>query len=260
MVRQSDLQVHDIAMDNIVSFMLRERGRKKGNNKLDIGPNYYAGRLLSEGYHTYFRNMTEDVQHWWYKVDPSLAMTTVQRATTMLDTFAMTGIYEWPRSTRCVSFSMLRAFDAAQQIERSKSSTSPLKDEDESGDDDDDGGNAAQLFARLLERRRFNTGQYHEVRNASSVWTEVFSAEQRRGFEQHEWIDLEIYRYAVQRFIATAYKAGCGPELERDVDDMERGTGSGDGDFDGLLSDAVKQFRSGEGKLKGYGVAFASSS
>lgn len=220
-------------MDDIVSFMLYEQGEKKGKNKLDVGPNYYAGRLLSEGYHMYYRNVTNDPQHWWFKVDPALAHTVVQQANSILDTFTLIGIYEWPHATRCVTQLMLHAFDTAQQIERVTFNDNGVKNSN----------SAARLFAQLMGENKFNTGQYHVVRNASSVWQYGFSVQQRRVFEEHEWIDLDIYEHAVEGFIEQVYEVGCERELERDMDDMQRGTGTGDGDFDGLLNGAVKRFR-----------------
>lgn len=151
----------------------------------------------------------------------------------MLDSFAMVGIYEWPLATRCVTQMMLHAFDNAQHVERVTIN--------ENGKENSN--SAARLFTNLMGGNKFNTGQYHDVRNASSVWRNGFTVEQRKWFVEHEWIDMKIYEHGVERFIERVYDVGCEEELERDVDDVERGIGAGDGDFDGLLSGAVKRFR-----------------
>lgn len=235
LVRNAGVDAKDISVADIVPYLLREEGRIKDNTrqKLDSGPNYYAGRLLSEGIHTYYHDKPN--KHKYFKVTSTDTnnndTTVIDKANEMLNTFAMTAVYEWPRTTQCVTKRMLQAFDDALQIQRR---------EQNSGSHE---ANAADVFAELMSGTKLNKGHYHDVRNASSVWNGLTVA-QRREFEKHERIDMQIYEHGVDLFIAQAVRVGCAKNLEEDVDEMESGTGAaGDGDFDGLLSKAVKRFR-----------------
>lgn len=229
LVRQAQLRAQDIAFDDIVSFLLHEQGnmREKGN-KFDVGPNYYAGRLLADGYDTYYSNVTNDPQHWWFKVQQDKARTFVDQANSVLDSFALVGIYEWPRATQCVTKLMLQEFDEVLRIERIERGIR--------------GGKAASLFSELLMGGKLNQGQYRAIRNTSSVWKGLSSVQQTE-FREHESIDLQIYEHGVELFIRQVHIVGCASKLEEDLEKMERGPGAGDGDFDGLLSTTLKRYR-----------------
>lgn len=77
---------------------------------------------------------------------------------------------------------MLHAFDAAlhiEQIEKNRTRSS-----------------AADRFSEVINGKRLNKGDYHNIRNASSVWNGL-SAAQQRAFGEHEWIDMQIYEHGV---------------------------------------------------------------
>lgn len=217
-------------MEEIIPFLLREKGNMRDQGrKIDVGPNYYAGRLLSSGYHTYYKNWTNDPQHRWFKVEQGDAMATVDKANSVLDSFAMVAIYEWPRAMQCVTNLMLQEFDKALRIERIV--------------DGMRGGSAATVFAELIVGEKYNLGQYRTITNASSVWKGL-SYDQKKEFREHEWIDLQIYEHGVQVIIEQVHSTGCDGELEEDLKAMELGNeGAGDGDFDGLLSMVVRRYR-----------------
>lgn len=229
LVRQANLEAKDIAIEDIVSFLLHEKGVMRGKGKkVDIGPNYYAGRLLAEGYYAYYRNVTNDPQHWWFRVEHDQAKTVIEDAKSILNSFAMVGIYEWPRATRCVTRLMLEEFDEALRIERVEAGVR--------------GGKAASLFSELVKGKKLNEGGYHEIRNGSSVWTRLSPAQQKE-FKEHESIDLQIYVHGVELFIRQVHSVGCAAELEQDLRTMETGSGNGVGDFDGLLKNVVQRYR-----------------
>lgn len=227
-VRQSGLKAEDILVSDIVSFLLREEGQVADTAmKIDIGPNYYTGRLLSEGYHTYSQNITKDAQHKYFKVEPNKETVIIKNAKAMLETFEMTGIYEWPRATHCMTIKMLHAFNDALGIERME--------------EEDSQRIVEERFSELMIGKKLNMGEYHKSKSASSVWTGL-SEDERREFEEHEGIDMEIYGHGVKLFIKQVHNVGCERELKMDVDEMRRGDGQGDGDFDGLLDTVVKLF------------------
>lgn len=233
LVRNAGVDASDIPLSDITTYLLREQGRikDKTRKKMDSGPNYYAGRLLSEGHQAYYYD--EEMRHMWFRIEKEDASETVKKANGMLDSFAMAAVYEWARATQCVMKRMLQAFDDALRIERTE----------KTGIDGSSGsGSAADVFAEFMSGKKLNKGQYHDIRNSSSVWRGL-SAAQQKEFVLHEWIDMRIYEHAVELFIAQVHRVGCEKQLQEDVDEMERGTGAGDGDFDGLLSNAVKRFR-----------------
>lgn len=67
--------------------------------KFDVGPNFYAGRLVAKCVHKYYYIMMEDTQHKCFKVEQATASATVDQAKAVLDTFEMNVVYEWPRVT-----------------------------------------------------------------------------------------------------------------------------------------------------------------
>lgn len=221
-VRRENRSEQDVNLDDITNFLLEERGRKNGDGrKVDIGPNYYAGRLLSEGYHKYFYNLSTDPQHYYFQVSPE----SVENARIEMDKFLFVGIQELPGTTLCILRQMLQSFERRLDISDMVSMDIP----------------PSEQVLQLMQGRRENIGTYHQTYSPSSIW-ETLSREQRAQFARHEETDLGIYRHGLDKFIQQAHFLGCAYQLDKDLGQGRKNQSMG-GDFRGLFVDAIRQYQ-----------------
>lgn len=199
MIRHMGKNEEDVNMSNIRDFLLYEKGNKGKGMKLDVGPNYLAGRMLASGFRKFkgiemaFNTGTQTNRpvHKWFLVNDADRQQIVLRASTIMENFLLVGLQNEKRATKCMVGKLLQSFDRALGIRG------------ESGEE-----GVAHRFDDVFKVA--NEGSYNL--RSRDIWNSL-SADDKLEFEQHEWIDLQLYKKGVQLFRSQVDKIGCGEYL-----------------------------------------------
>lgn len=168
--REIGRQERDVTLEELRAFALHETVPAGANVGRDVGPNYLAGRLLSDGQ----TGFSGSPRHQWYKVRPEQREEVIRNATTVLDSYVFVSLHSEVAATNCLLRRTASAFDAALGI-------SPP---------------SAPVLSSSL-KNVYNAGRYDLT--ADALWDSMTTAE-RDEFEQHEWIDLKVFKHAQRLF------------------------------------------------------------
>lgn len=176
-----------VSWEELRDFLVHNRVHIDANLGRDAGPNYIAGRLLSDG----TSGFVGDYARGYYDVPAGRADAVVHAAVAKLRTFVFVGIQSEPYATFCLLRKTARAFDAAHGVVHDGA---PPRIDHSVG--------------------RLNSGPDRPA--APDVWARLTAAE-KRAFERSEIVDLRIYREAVRLFRLQVAAFACRDERALNV-------------------------------------------
>lgn len=187
-------------------FFIRERGRNETNvafeevrdfllyNKItdqsaelgqEVGPNYMAGRLLSDGKFGYVGNS----YHKYFDVAPEEKFDVTNRALDIIRKYVFIGLQSENVASMCILRKTIENFNIAHGISN-------------------EGTENVATTARTL-----NTGSYSL--NAEKIWNQ-FTMEDKILFDRNEKVDLAIYAEGEKLFREQAHLFGCTDSIRQD--------------------------------------------
>jgi len=187
-------------------FFIRERGRNETNvafqevrdfllfNKIadteaelgqEVGPNYMAGRLLSDGKFGYVGNS----YHKYFDVAPEEKIGVANRALDIIRKYVFVGLQSESVASMCMLRKTIENFNIAHGISN-------------------EGTEKVATTARTL-----NTGSYSL--NAEKIWNQ-FTMDDKILFDRNEKVDLAIYAEGEKLFKEQAHLFGCGDSIRQD--------------------------------------------
>lgn len=175
----------EVSFYEVRDFLLHNRVHLDAPLGRDAGPNYFAGRLLSDGN----KGFVGDFSNGYYEVASIEEDDVIRRAKDVLRSFVFVGIQSEPDATMCVIRTVVRAFDIALNLQ-----------------DDKD---ASKFGTRV---GMMNKGSYSM--SAEQIW-DTLSEEERQEFERKEHVDLEIYREAERLFRNQLTVLRCNSDQKR---------------------------------------------
>lgn len=184
-VRAVHREDSDVSWEELRDFLVYSRVHIDADLGRDAGPNYIAGRMLSDGEHGF----VGDYSNGHFAVPDAHEDQVVRSAIEILRSFVFVGIQKDPQATFCLLRRTVRAFDAAHGIVDPANSRAL----DSAGD-------------------RLNSGSYRP--SAADAWSKLSDGE-KREFERNERVDLRIFREAERLFQEQISSFGCNsPELQ----------------------------------------------
>lgn len=178
-VREIQRREQDVSLNEIRQFILNEQVPQGASVGMDVGPNYYAGHLLSNGKMGF---VTNQGNHTWYNVSEGQKQNVVQDVRAILDRYVFIGLQSQPAATLCMLRRVLREFDGVNAV------IPP----------------SAKALRTHIDVE--NKGSYKL--GADEVWDALSLVEKQR-FQRHEWVDLRIYEHAHMLFTRQVLQFGC---------------------------------------------------
>lgn len=178
-VRALNRNESDVQWEEIRDFLIYNIVQCDADLGRDAGPNYIAGRMLSNGIDGFVGDYTSG----YFKVDENDKELAVQIAKSLLGRFVFVGLQNERNGTSCLLQKTLQAFDEAHGITDS--------------------------FRAVFSTKRTqsqNNGNYEL--SASEAWLKL-TDDEREEFERKEYIDLSIYREAEALFQAQVRSFAC---------------------------------------------------
>lgn len=188
MVRQQKKNESQVKMNDIRDFLIFEKGDKGNGVKCDVGPNYIAGRLLTNGFSKYYGRTRDEstqkrlIRHIWFDVPKENRNDIIEKGMAVIKKFLVVGMQHEQPATKCMIGKLLRAFDGALGIE----------------------GDGAGRFEEALST--WNAGQYSL--KGRDVWNSL-SQSDRELVKQREYIDLKLFESGLKLFHQQAVSLGC---------------------------------------------------
>ncbi len=184
-VRERNRDENKVEFDEVRDFVLYDKIRDKSLELgQDLGPNYMAGRLLSDGFEGY----VGDSFHKYYDVKPDKTLQVTEKALKIMRNYIFIGLQSESEASKCMLRKTVDVFNAAHGIVNSMTKE-------------------VARTAKVL-----NTGSYSLT--ASKIWARL-SPEERILFERNERADLAIYEEGVRLFKQQVWQFQCGHLLEQ---------------------------------------------
>lgn len=184
-VRAVRREESDVSWAELRDFLVYDRVHIEADLGRDAGPNYIAGRMLSDG----TVGFVGDYSNGYFEVPTGHEDTVAQSAIKILRSFVFVGIQKNHQATACLLRRTIRAFNVAHGIT--------------------DSANSHSLD---FLRDGLNSGSYDL--SAADAWSKLSDSE-KREFERREKVDLLIHREAERLLQEQLVLFGCSsPQLQ----------------------------------------------
>lgn len=178
-VHELGRRTRDVSFDEVRAFLVNNSIRKYGRHLgREVGPNYIAGRLLSDGSMGYVGNS----YHRYYQVLPGEERTVIARSMRVLRDYIFLGLQIEPAATTCMLRKTVDLFSIVQGI------------------------STHDTLQKATMAPVLNRGSYPF--KAREVWRKL-SKKEREQFKSNEQIDLDIYKQVVFIFLKQVRHFGC---------------------------------------------------
>lgn len=167
-VRELGRKESDVQIDELKEFILYDRlTHVTANLGRDLGPNYMAGRILSDGSEGYVGNSS----HQHFQVEEGQRKAVVEQVMRVLNGYVFVGMQTEPTAVTCMLKKMVHVFNTVMGV-----SNAGVHD---------------------FEQRSLNSGRY--ALGPVELW-DALSQSERNIFERKEWVDLQIFRRGEELF------------------------------------------------------------
>lgn len=177
-VREVGRQEEDISFEEIRQFLLFDQLRIEANLGRDLGPNYMAGRLLTDGIKGFVGNKS----YSYFAVEPSEREQVVNQALGLIRDYVFVGLQSQPQASQCMLRKVIEEFNAVNVV--SNEGTDQIDE----------------------KKVRLNSGTYSM--SAQNIWGRL-SREDRMLFDRKERVDLSIYEEGERLFKKHVEIYGC---------------------------------------------------
>eukprot|EP00177_Eucheuma_denticulatum_P000386 GFKZ01000662.1.p1 GENE.GFKZ01000662.1~~GFKZ01000662.1.p1 ORF type:complete len:533 (+),score=93.30 GFKZ01000662.1:215-1813(+) len=184
-VREVGRKEEDISFGEIRDFLLYDKLRIEADLGRDLGPNYMAGRLLSDGMQGYEGNKSYSI----YAIGDTERAEVVERALQVIRNYVFVGLQSQSEASQCMLRKVMEEFNAVNGVNN------------EGIEEVDKGG------------MRLNSGSYSL--SAKVIWSRL-SAEERAHFDHKEGVDLSIFREGKRLFRKHVDIFRCSDRLTED--------------------------------------------
>lgn len=168
-VREVGRKEEDISFDEIRNFLLYDKLTIEADLGRDLGPNYMAGRLLSDGIQGYKGNSS----YSFYSVDEAERAQEVERALQVIRKYVFVGLQSQSEASQCMLRKVMEEFNNVNGV-----SNIGIEEVDKGG-------------------MRLNSGSYSL--SAKVIWSKL-TPEERKLFDRKEGVDLSIFREGERLF------------------------------------------------------------
>lgn len=177
-VREVGRNERDISFEEIRDFLLFDKLRIEADLGRDLGPNYMASRLLSDGVKGFVGNNS----YSYFAVGRDEREKVVNRALGLIRKYIFVGLQSQPQASQCMLRKVMEEFNTVNGV-----SNEGTEQVDE-------------------EKMRMNSGSYSM--SAKNVWGR-FSSEDRMLFDRKERVDVSIYEEGERLFKKHVEVYGC---------------------------------------------------
>lgn len=177
-VREVGRKEEDVSFEEIRDFLLFDRLRIEADLGRDLGPNYMASRLLSDG----FRGFVGNISYSYFAVEHDEREKVVDGALGIVREYIFVGLQSQPQASQCMLRKVMEEFNDLNGV-----SNEGTEQVDE-------------------EKTRLNSGSYSM--SAKVIWGR-FSPEDRMLFGRKEGVDLSIYEEGERLFKKHVEIYGC---------------------------------------------------
>lgn len=181
-VREVGRKEEDVSFDEIRDFLLHDKLVIDADLGRDLGPNYMAGRLLSDGKEGFIGNSS----YSFYAVDQDKKQSVADQAIKLIRKYVFVGLQEQSAASQCMLRKVVEAFNEVNGV-------------------NNDG---AEKIDEKVDR--LNRGSYSL--SAKDIWSR-FSPEDRALFERKEKVDILIYSEGERLFHENVKSFGCSHRL-----------------------------------------------
>lgn len=182
-VREVGRKESEVSFEEVREFLLFDKLRIDAELGRDLGPNYMAGRLLSDGK----EGFTGNSYHSYYGVEGRQVEGVVEKAVKIIGKYVFVGLQEESAASRCMLRKTMEVYNKVNGVSNV-------------GLEAIDGRNG-----------RLNSGSYSM--SAQAIWGR-FSMEDRIVFDMKEKVDLAIYREGSRLFRKHVQVFGCADRVK----------------------------------------------
>lgn len=181
-VREVGRREEDITFEEIRDFLLYDKLGIDADLGRDLGPNYMAGRLLSDGVQGYVGNSSFK----YYDVEPHRKREVAEEALKLVRDYVFVGLQVESGAAKCMLKKVVELFNNVNYVDNSNLEVI------------DDGA------------EKLNSGSYSL--GAKRIWG-MFSDEERALFDRKEKVDLLIYEEGERLFKKHVKLFGCSDRI-----------------------------------------------
>ncbi|PXF46387.1 hypothetical protein BWQ96_03886 [Gracilariopsis chorda] len=181
-VREVGRREEDITFEEIRDFLLYDKLAINADLGRDLGPNYMAGRLLSDGVQGYVGNNS----FRYYDVEPHRKREVAEEALKLVRDYVFVGLQVESGAAKCMLKKVVEQYNNVNDVDNSNLELI------------DDGA------------EKLNSGSYSL--GAKRIWG-MFSDEERTLFDRKEKVDLLIYEEGERLFKKHVKLFGCSDRI-----------------------------------------------
>lgn len=182
-VRELGRKESGVSFEEVREFLLFDKLRTDAELGRDLGPNYMAGRLLSDG----TEGFVGSKYHSYYGVEGRQVEEVVEKAVKIIRKYVFVGLQEESAASRCMLRKTMEVYNKVNGVSN------------------------VGLEAIDGQNGRLNTGSYSM--SAKEIWGR-FSMEDRIVFDLKEKVDLAIYREGSKLFRKHVQVFGCADRVK----------------------------------------------
>ncbi|CAN8074862.1 unnamed protein product [Agarophyton chilense] len=178
-VREVGRKEEDVTYEEIRDFLLYDKLVIKADLGRDLGPNYMAGRLLSDGIRGYVGNNS----FRYYDVEQDKKYDVSEEALDLIRGYVFVGLQAESGAAKCMLKKVVELFNQVNGVDN--------------------------IGLELIDdgAKKLNSGSYSL--DAGRIWSR-FSAEEKITFDRKERVDLLIYEEGERLFQEHVQLFGCG--------------------------------------------------
>lgn len=181
-VREIQRNESEVTFEEIRNFLLYDKLIVKANLGRDLGPNYVAGRLLSDGFDGFVGNSSFK----FYNVIQEQKQEVAEKALEIIREYVFVGLQTQTPASKCMLRKVMEVFNEVHGI-----------------------GN--QGIEKIDQSVALNRGSY--TLSAADIWS-MFSTEDRILFDRRERVDIMLYDEGERLFRNQVRLFGCEDRLQ----------------------------------------------